>query len=93
MQLQVPVVEQETLVVPVHSILYDGERNFIFVIGDDDTVRRREVFHRTETAMASWKSLAAYRQESGLLTKALPKSGKAAALQPFPNLPANRLSV
>ena len=43
MQLQVPVVAQEALVVPVHSVLYDGGRNFVFVIADDNTVSRREV--------------------------------------------------
>ena len=43
MQLQIPVVQRETLVVPVHSILYDGGRNFVFVINDNDTVSRREV--------------------------------------------------
>lgn len=43
MQLQVPVVQREIPVVPVHSILYDGGRNFVFVINEDETVNRREV--------------------------------------------------
>lgn len=46
MRLQVPVVTQEALVVPVHSILYDGDRNFVFVVNDDNTVSRREVATR-----------------------------------------------
>ena len=43
MQLQVPVVAQEALIVPVQSILYDGGHNFVFVISGDNTVSRREV--------------------------------------------------
>ena len=43
MQLQVPVAAPEALVVPVHSILYDGGHNFVFVIAEDNTVSRREV--------------------------------------------------